>query len=503
MKLKDKVILVIRDGWGFREDSKDNAVASANTPINEFLVENYPNTLLQASGNAVGLPEGYQGNSEVGHITIGSGRINFQSLERINESIKSGDFFKIEEFNSVIDKAKENNSKLHLIGLMQKEGVHSHVDHLFALLELCKKKDFKNVLIHAITDGRDAPPTNGATYFKEFQEKIDEIGVGEIVTLSGRYFAMDRDNRWDRTEKAYKCIAEGDVEEFDSIQKVLSDSYEKEVTDEFINPVKRKGYEGIKDGDSVIFFNLRTDRTRQLTKSLIEDNFQGFSREKKDINFVAMTQYYSGMKGGVAFKDEPIKNILGEVLSKVGVKQLRISETEKYAHVSFFFNSQEEEPFEGEDRILIPSPKVATYDLKPEMSAYEVKEKLVEQINSEEFEFIVVNLVNCDLVGHTGIEEAIKEAVEAVDECTGDIVNAGMEHGYTSIVLADHGNAEDMGGMEETSHTTNPVPCILVSKREDLKGITLKRGGLQDVAPTVLKLMGIEKPEEMTGKSLV
>jgi len=340
MKLKDKVILVIRDGWGFREDPEDNGIASANTPVNDSLIKNYPNTLLSASGKAVGLPEGYQGNSEVGHITIGAGRINFQSLERINASIESGEFFKIKELNSIIDKTIKNNFTLHLIGLIQKEGVHSHIDHLFALLELCKKKNLKKVLIHAITDGRDAPPTNGIEYFKELQEKIDELGVGEIVTLSGRYFAMDRDNKWERTEAAYKCIVEGEAKEFDNVLDSINDSYDKDETDEFIIPKKKKGYEGIKDNDSVIFFNFRTDRTRQLTKALVEDSFESFPRKQKKINFVAMTQYYSDMNGEIAFKDLSINNILGEVLSKEGVKQLRISETEKYAHVTFFFNSK-------------------------------------------------------------------------------------------------------------------------------------------------------------------
>lgn len=500
----DKVILVIRDGWGFREESKDNGIVSANTPVNDFLIKNYPNTLLSASGNAVGLPYGYQGNSEVGHITIGSGRINFQSLAIINQSIKSGEFFKIKELNSLIDRAIENNSKLHLMGLIQKEGVHSHMFHLFALLDLCKEKKFTNVLIHAFTDGRDAPPKNGIGYIKELEEKLSEIGFGEIATISGRYYSMDRNNNWERIEKAYECIVEGIADEFEDSLEMISDLYNKDETDEFIIPRKKKGYKGIKENDSVLFFNFRTDRTKQLTKALIDDNFEGFSREKKNVNFVAMTEYYSGMNGGFLFKKEPIDNILGEVLSKNGIKQLRISETEKYAHVTFFFNSQKEEPFKGEDRILIPSPNIATYDMKPEMSVYKVKDKIIEQINSEKYEFILVNLVNCDMVGHTGIKEAIKEAVESVDECVGDIINIGMDHGYSSLVFADHGNAEDLGGKFETSHTTNPVPCILVSKREEFRNIKLKEGkGLQDIAPTVLDLMGIEKPKEMTGESLI
>lgn len=504
MKLKDKVILIIRDGWGFREETENNGIALADTPINDSLIGKYPNTLIAASGKAVGLPDGYQGNSEVGHMTIGSGRIILQSLERINQSIQSGEFFKIKVLNDFIDNVIKTNSTLHLMGLVQKEGVHSHIDHLFALLDLCKEKGLKNVLIHVFTDGRDAPPTNGVKYIKELENKLSEVGFGEISTVSGRYYSMDRNNNWDRTEKSYRCIVEGEGQEFDDVLELLSDCYKNEETDEFIVPRKKRGYSGIKDNDSVIFFNFRTDRTRELVRALVEEDFKEFSRKKKDINFLGMTEYYSEMNGGSIFKEQFINNILGEVLSNNGIKQLRISETEKYAHVTFFTNCQEEKPFEGEDRIMIPSPDVTTYDLKPEMSVYEVKDKLIEQIKFEKYEFILVNLVNCDLVGHTADLEAIKKAVESVDKCTGEIVNMGLEHGYSSLIIADHGNAEDFGGMFQTSHTTNPVPCILVSNREELQNIKLKEGrGLQDIAPTVLDLMEIDKPKEMTGESLI
>jgi 2,3-bisphosphoglycerate-independent phosphoglycerate mutase len=504
---KKKVILVIRDGWGYRESCADNAICESPTPITDNLMKTYPNTLIDASGEAVGLPAGYQGNSEVGHMTIGSGRIILQSLPRINKSIESKEFFKIPEFLSAIDNCKEHNSALHLIGLLQSAGVHSHEDHLYALLELCKQENFDNVLIHLITDGRDAPIHESLDHVKSLQEKMSELGIGKIATICGRYYAMDRDQRWDRTKKAYDCVIEGKcVEKFDDVVNQIKTCHNVEnnkESDEFIIPRCASFYEGVNDNDSFIFFNFRTDRTRQLTKAIVESDFEGFLRDQKQVFYVAMTQFYNPMKAYVAFKDQDFSNLLGNVVSDNNLKQLRISETEKYAHVTFFFNGQVEEPNKGEDRELIHSPKVATYDLKPEMSVYEIKDKLIECINKDEYDLIVTNLVNGDMVGHTGIVPAIDSAVEHVDKCLGEIVNAGLAKDYTLIVFADHGNAEDQTPKWRTSHTTNPVPCILISNDEELKSVKLKEGmGLKDIAPTALKLLDLPKPSEMSGNSL-
>ncbi len=489
-----RVILVIRDGWGYRKEKINNTIAHADTPNDDCLRANYPWTLLDASGQAVGLTDGYQGNSEVGHLTIGSGRIVDQSLVRINKSIQDGSFFKKIEFLEAIENCRKNKSRLHIIGLLQKEGVHSHIDHLLALIELCKREKFGNFFIHIITDGRDAPPTRGKEYLKELSDQ------DKIVTLSGRYYAMDRDKRWDRTKKAYDAVVEGySDKEFTDPVRFIQEEYDRAMTDEFIQPAIRKGYQGIRDRDSVIFYNLRTDRPRQLTQAMIEPDFDQWPREKKEIFFVAMTDYYQGMNGEVVFKTEELKNILGEVVSQKGLRQLRISETEKYAHVTFFFNGQREKPFLNEERILIPSPKdVATYDEKPEMSVYEIRDRLIPEISSLKYDLIVVNLVNVDMVGHSGDFEKTKLAVEAVDDIVGQIVEAGKSH-YDMIITADHGNGEDQGAERITSHTTNPVPLILVSK--DKK--RLRRGGLRDIAPTILELLGIEKPVEMDGRSLI
>jgi len=503
--MKEKIILVIRDGWGYRTSKDHNALYEVPTPNTDRIMQNYPNTILKASGEAVGLPFEYQGNSEVGHMTIGAGRILFQSLERINKSIREKEFFKIPEFLEAINNCKKNNTKLHLIGLLQVEGVHAHMDHLFALLDLCKKENFKDVYIHVITDGRDAPVTDSEKHIIKLQEKIAELGLGKIVTISGRFYTMDRDKRWERTKQAYDCIVKAEcAETFNDALELVKNVHSKGETDEFIIPRKIVGYEGIKDKDSLIYYNFRTDRTRQLTKSLIEENFEGWIRKKLDIIYVGMTQYYTPMNGLVAFKDIPLTNLLGEVISKHELKQLRISETEKYAHVTFFFNGQIEEPNPKEDRIMIPSPKVTTYDLLPEMSVYEVTDKLVQEINSDKYDFIVTNLVNGDMVGHTGLVDAIHKAVTAVDTCLGKIINAGLEHNYTILVFADHGNVEDQTPEWLTSHTINPVPFIMVSNNEKLKLCKLKNGkGLQDIAPTVLELLDIEKPSEMTGESLI
>lgn len=502
---KKKVMVIIRDGWGYRKSEKDNAIASTPTPNTDNLMTNYPNVLLSAHDGAVGLPEGYQGNSEVGHMTIGSGRIIDQSLRKINKSIKEGTFFKISEFKEAIDNCKKNKTSLHIIGLLQTEGVHAHRDHLFALLDMCKKENFADVKIHIITDGRDAPVTASLKQLKALKTKMKELDLGQIVTVSGRFYAMDRDKRWDRTKKAYDCIVKGKSDiNFDDTEKTIKDSHKNDITDEFIKPRKRTDYQGVKENDSIIFYNFRTDRTRQLTKAIVEKKFPGWTRKPLDVCFVAMTQYYIPMQANVAFKDVELKELLGKVISDKGLKQLRISETEKYAHVTFFFNGQIEKPYKNEERILIHSPKVKTYDMKPEMSVYEIKEQLVEAIYSDKYNLIVTNLVNGDMVGHTGIVDAINKAVEAVDDCLGDIINVGLKKDYDILVFADHGNAEDQTKEWRTSHTINPVPFILVSEDDNLKKAKLKDGcGLSDIAPTVLDLMGIEKPSEMTGKSII
>ncbi|HYD03764.1 MAG TPA: 2,3-bisphosphoglycerate-independent phosphoglycerate mutase [Alphaproteobacteria bacterium] len=503
--MKERVILVIRDGWGYRKSKNGNFLYQVDTPNTDSIMKNYPNVLLDAAGEDVGLPDGYQGNSEVGHMTIGSGRIMFQAMAKVHKAIETGDFFKIKEFHAAINNCKKNKSTLHIIGLLQTEGVHAHLDHLFALLDLCKKEKFHDVVIHAITDGRDSPVTNSLKNVAALEKKFKKIGFGKIATISGRYYSMDRDKRWDRTKLTYDCIVDGICKEsFKDVVKTLKAAHAAKEFDEFIIPRKLEGYSGVKDNDSIIFYNFRTDRTRQLTQALVEDNFDGWQRQKKKIVYVAMTQYYNPMNALVAFKDENVSNLLGGVVAKAGLKQLRITETEKYAHVTYFFNGQIEEPNKNEDRILIPSQKVATYDLKPEMSIYGITDKLIEEINSKKYDMIVTNLVNADMVGHTGVAEAIKKAVAAVDECLGKIVKSGLDNNYTLLVFADHGNVEDKSPKWMTSHTTNPIPFIVVSNNEKLKKCKLKEHkGLQDIAPTVIELMGLKKPKEMTGESLI
>lgn len=500
--MKKPIVLIIRDGWGYRASKKDNVIVQAKTPYADKIMEEYPHILLDASGEAVGVPKGYQGNSEVGHMTIGSGRTVPQSLVRINKSIRDKTFFKNKTFLDAIQNCRQNNSKLHLIGLLQTEGVHAHMDHLFALLDLCKKEKFSDVYVHVITDGRDAPVTASLGKINKLKGKLRKLGFGTIVTVSGRYYAMDRDKRWERTKKAYDCIVQGEAEEFTDVALQIKECHSRDETDEFIIPRKLTGYSGIKTKDSVIFYNFRIDRPRQFTQAIVERDFSGWEREPLDIHYVAMTQFYESMNANVAFGKTRLKNLLGEILSESGLKQLRISETEKYAHVTFFFNGQKEIPYENEDRALIPSPKVATYDLKPEMSVYEITNRLVDEIEKDKYDFIVVNLVNGDMVGHTGIFKAGLKAVESVDECVGTITEKILEKNGTVLIFADHGNIEDQSPKWRTSHTTNKVPFILVSelgKKIKLK----KKGGLQDIAPTVLDLLGIEKPSEMTGKSLI
>ncbi|MFA5361068.1 MAG: 2,3-bisphosphoglycerate-independent phosphoglycerate mutase [archaeon] len=500
-----KVILVIRDGWGFRKETKNNAIFQASTPFTDEIMNYYPHTLINASGPAVGLPKGYQGNSEVGHMTIGSGRIIFQSLEKINLSIKNKSFFENEALLGAINNSKKNNSTLHLIGLFQIEGVHSHLNHLLALLDLCKKQGFKNVKIHAITDGRDSPVRDSIKHVKRIESKLKKLGFGEIATISGRFYAMDRDKRWERTQKAYDCIVLGKSRK-DYINSIsaIKESHKNNITDEFIEPTKKRNYGGVKKEDSIIFFNFRTDRTRQLTKAIVENNFEGWDRKPLNVFFTAMTQFYTPMNAQIAFGEEKLDNLLGKVISDNNLRQLRISETEKYAHVTFFFNGQNEEPNKNEDRILIPSPKVITYDLQPEMSAFLITEKLIEEIKKQKYDLIVVNLVNCDMVGHTGVLNSILMAVETVDKCSEKITKTGLANGYTTLIFADHGNAEDQSKKWGTSHTLNPVPFILVSPEEKYKKAKLnKNSGLRDIAPTVLDILKIKKPKEMTGKSIL
>lgn len=502
MKMKGGVILVIRDGWGYRQSCEDNSICETPTPNTDRLMREYPNELIGAAGEYVGLPKGYQGNSEVGHMTIGAGRTILQSMPRINKAIEDESFFEITEFNQAIQNCKDKGGSLHIMGLLQSEGVHAHESHLYALLRLCQMRDFKDVHIHVFTDGRDAPVTDSIKHIMALTEVMDETGVGRISTICGRYYAMDRNNVWERTKKAYECIVNADTKRtFENPIGYVGGLHKEDETDEFIVPSKLKGYEGVKEDDSVIFYNFRTDRTRQLTKAIVEEEFEGWERKPLKVYYVAMTQFYEPMNAHVAFKDIEITNHLGQVVSDAGKRQLRISETEKYAHVTFFFNGQVEQPYDGEDRILIKSPDVATYDLKPEMSAYEITEQLIQEIRKDIYDLVVVNLVNGDMVGHTGVVEAIHKAVSAVDDCLGQIVGEALSRDYTLLVFADHGNAEDQTPEWKTSHTKNPVPLMIISNDESLKSKTIREGrGLKDIAATTLHLMGVEKPAEMDGE---
>ena len=503
-------MLVIMDGVGLNDEINGNAFKMANTPNIDRLIAQYPNTYIKTSGLAVGLPEGQMGNSEVGHTNIGAGRIVYQELTRITKEINEGTFFENNEFKKAIKKVKENKSSSHLVGLLSDGGVHSHIDHLYALLKLAKNEGLEKVYVHAILDGRDTAPTSGVEYLKELEEKIKEIGVGEIATLSGRYYAMDRDNRWERVKLAYDAIANGIGNKFKTVQKAIETSYEAQEFDEFVKPVVIVGEDEnpiatVNSYDSVIYYNFRPDRARELTKTFILDEFDSF--ETKDIQnlcFVTMTEYDESIKNAnVAYKPQTLKNTFGEYISNLGYTQLRIAETEKYAHVTFFFNGGKEEPYNGENRILIPSPKVATYDLKPEMSAYEVTENVLKTIDEKQTDVIILNYANGDMVGHTGnIEKAI-EAVEALDTCIGKIITKLEEVGGEALITADHGNCEYMldlkTGEPITSHSTFDVPLIVVSNR--VKDLT--EGRLCDLTPTLLDMMGEKIPEEMTGISLV
>ena len=509
--MKDKVtMLMILDGFGDNKNKDGNAIKLANTPNIDKLMKKYPNTDIFTSGLHVGLPEGQMGNSEVGHTNIGAGRIVYQELTRITKSIEDGDFFSNPEFIAAIENCKKYNSKLHILGLVSDGGVHSHNRHLYGLLEMAKRRDFEDVYVHCFLDGRDTPPASAETYVAELQEKMKEKGVGKIASLSGRFYAMDRDKRWQRVQKCYDALVNGEGEKAGDPIKAIEDSYQKEVFDEFVVPtVMCNGNEPvakIEENDSVIFFNFRPDRAREITRALVDPEFDGFETKKMNLYYVCFTSYDETMPNvHIAFKKEPLKNTFGEVVSEAGLTQLRIAETEKYAHVTFFFNGGEEKQYPGEDRILVPSPKVETYDMKPEMSAYEVTDKVCEALENDKYDVVILNFANTDMVGHTGSLQAAIKAVEAVDECVGRIVKIIEEKQGNLLITADHGNAEQMidykTGEPHTAHTTNPVPIILVTANKEYK---LKENGkLADLAPTMLDLMGIKQPEEMTGESIL
>ena len=506
---KKTTMLMILDGFGINEKPEGNAVKLANIPYLRNLLSENPNTIIHTSGKDVGLPEGQMGNSEVGHTNIGAGRIVYQELTRITKSIEDGDFFTNEEFVAAIENCKKYNSKLHIMGLLSNGGVHSHIRHLFGLLELAKRRDFEDVYVHCFMDGRDTAPSSGESFISELEEKMKEKGVGKIATITGRFYAMDRDKRWQRVEKAYNALVKGEGEKATSAIGAIESSYQKEIFDEFIEPTVIVNGETpvatIGKHDSVIFYNYRPDRAREITRALVDKEFNEFEVEKDlDLYYVCMTSYDETMPNvHIAFKKEELKNTFGEYISNKGLTQLRIAETEKYAHVTFFFNGGEEKQYKGEDRILVPSPKVETYDLKPEMSAYEVTDKVVEAINSEKYDCIILNYANPDMVGHTGNLEAAIKAIETIDECVGRVVEAVQKQEGVLLITADHGNAEQMidykTGEPHTAHTTNPVPLILVGMEE----AKLKEGKLADLAPTMLDIMHLEKPEEMTGESLL
>ena len=506
--MKKPVALIIMDGFGESNSTVGNAVKAANTPNLDRIEKTYPTTLIKASGLDVGLPDGQMGNSEVGHTNIGAGRIVYQDLTRITKSIQDGDFFTNEVLNGAMENAKEH--ALHIMGLLSDGGVHSHIDHLKALIKMAKEKGVERVYVHAFTDGRDTDPQSGLSYAKEIEACMAETGVGQFATVNGRYYAMDRDNRWERVQLAYDAMVLGKGETATSAVEGIEKSYADNKSDEFVIPcvIEENGAPTgtIKNGDSVVFFNFRPDRAREITRAINDKEFTGFERETLDLVFVTMTQYDKTLEGvEVAYRPEAITNTLGEYVASKGLNQLRIAETEKYAHVTFFFNGGVEKENEGEDRALIASPKVATYDLKPEMSAPELTDELIKRLDSDKYDMIILNYANPDMVGHTGVMEAAKAAVEAVDTCLGRVVDKVLELDGTVFITADHGNAETMIDAETgnpfTAHTTDPVPFVWVSNHTE--GKSLKDGKLADIAPTMLTVMGLDVPAEMTGESLI
>ena len=508
--MKKPTVLLILDGYGERKEKDGNAIALANTPVMDKLKKEFPYVEGQASGLFVGLPDGQMGNSEVGHMNMGAGRIVYQELTRITKAIEDGDFFENKALKEAVEHCKKENTALHFMGLVSSGGVHSHIGHIYGLLELAKRAGLKKVYLHAFLDGRDTPPDSGKSFLMDVEKKMRVLGVGEIATISGRYYAMDRDKNYDRVEKAYRAMVDGTGEKASSVEEAIDASYAKKVYDEFVLPTvieKDGAVHTVSDGDAMIFFNFRPDRAREICHAFCDDEFNFFNRgARKKVFFVCFTDYDPTIPNKrVAFEKEEIHNTLGEVVSNLGKNQLRIAETEKYAHVTFFFNGGKEEPYENEDRILVPSPKeVPTYDLKPEMSCYTVTEKLTEAIRSGKYDLVVANFANPDMVGHTGVLSASIKAIEVVDECMGKVVDAVESMHGNLFILADHGNADIMidekTGEPYTAHTTNPVPFILVSDEKH----KLREGGcLADVAPTLLELMGIPQPKEMTGKSLL
>ena len=501
---KKPLALIIMDGFGIAPVD-GNAIAAAETPALDKIFAENPMTQIGASGMDVGLPDGQMGNSEVGHTNMGAGRIVYQELTRITKSIADGDFYENEALNLAMDNALKNGTSLHLFGLLSNGGVHSHNEHLYGILEMAKKKGLENVFVHAFLDGRDVPPSSGKDFVADCVAKMNEIGVGKIASVMGRYYAMDRDNRWDRVEKAYAAMVYGEGEHNADPVEAVAKSYELNVTDEFVIPTVIDGTKRIAENDSVVFFNFRPDRAREITRTFVDDEFSGFERRngRFPLTYVCMTQYDATMPNvEVAFKPQTLENTLGEYLSKMGKTQLRIAETEKYAHVTFFFNGGVEKQYDGEDRILVASPKVATYDMQPHMSAYEVTDKCVDAIKSGKYDVIILNFANCDMVGHTGVFDAAKAAVEAVDKGVKAVTDAIAEMGGISLITADHGNADrmyDVDGSPFTAHTTNPVPFVVVGKDCELRD----GGCLADIAPTMLEILELEQPAEMSGKSLL
>jgi len=503
-----KVILIIMDGWGLGKVASADAIQNAKTPFVGSLYSKYPNTTLITCGEAVGLPDGQMGNSEVGHLNLGAGRIVYQELQRINVAVRDGSFAKNEVLLSAIRFAKKNNKPLHLLGLVSDGGVHSHIDHLEAIIDVCKKENLSEVFIHAFTDGRDCDPKSGLGFIKVLQEHLNG-SVGKIASVSGRYYAMDRDKRWERIKLAYDALVNGIGEKATDAIEAVENSYGKNVTDEFIKPTvivaeDQQPLVKIKDGDAAICFNFRTDRCREITQVLTQMDLPDHGMKKLSLNYTTMTEYDKTYKDvNVVFETDNLNNTLGEILQRHGLKQIRISETEKYPHVSFFFSGGREKPFDGEKRIMIASPKVATYDLKPEMSAFEVTDALLPEIKNKTADFICLNYANADMVGHTGVWEAAIKAVETVDNCVGQIVTAGLENGYTTFLTADHGNSDYMineDGSPNTAHTMNPVPFFIIDK--EWKG-KIKPGKLGDIAPTILTMMQLPIPKEMTGEILI
>ena len=499
--MNNKVILAILDGFGYINKLEGNAIAQAETPNIDTLLAKYPNVLIRTSGEFVGLPDGLMGNSEVGHLNIGAGRIVYQEITRINKAVEEGGFFRNPALSSLFERIPPENA-IHLMGLVSDGGVHSSMTHLKALLKMAKRFGRKSVLLHAFTDGRDTPPNSGIEFIRQMTAFMAEEDAGEIATVSGRYYAMDRDQRWERIKLAYDALVFGKGIYFDSPEAAMNDSYRRSVTDEFVIPsvIRRDGRPVglIRKGDGAVFCNFRADRTRQLTRALAIENFNGFKREFLKLDLVTMTEYEGDFHLPIAFPHESMENILGAVISRNGWKQLRIAETEKYAHVTFFFNGGDENPFPGEERILVPSPKVATYDLKPEMSAFQVADKVVNALDNQLYKLIVLNFANCDMVGHTGVLDAARRAVETVDTCIGKVYDAAMKNGYSMLLTADHGNAEQMvaeDGKPHTAHTTNPVHFIYIDP--DRKPKLRTDGALCNIAPTILEILSVEKPSEM------